>query len=93
MSQVYANKTEFRQKTMQCLGATVLTEPLKMYVVNVVVGGDDTAAVELKADAVCKNGELWMERTGLWVLAFMSLGSSFFFSLLVRVRGGACVLE
>jgi hypothetical protein len=63
MSQVYANKTEFRQKTLQYLGATVLTEPLKMYVVNVVAGGDDTAAVELKADAVCKNGELWTERT------------------------------
>jgi hypothetical protein len=29
-----------------------------MYVVNVVGGGDeDTAAVEMKADALCRNGE------------------------------------
>jgi hypothetical protein len=60
MSQVYANKTEFRQKTLQYLREKVLTEPLKMHVVNVVGGGEeDSAAVEMKADAnaVCRNGE------------------------------------
>jgi hypothetical protein len=39
MSQAYSNKMEFRRKTLQCLGEKVLTEPLKMYVVNVVGGG------------------------------------------------------
>jgi ketosteroid isomerase-like protein len=63
MSQTYANKTEFRRKTLQYLGEKVLTEPLKMHVVNIVVGGgggggeEESAAVEMRADAVCKNGE------------------------------------
>lgn len=59
LSQVYANKAEFQRKTLHLLGATVLTEPLKMHVVNVVGGSgdEDTAAVEMKADAVCRNGE------------------------------------
>lgn len=58
MSRAYANKTEFQAATLKYLADKVLTEPLKMYVVNVVGGGDeDTAAVEMKADAVCRNGE------------------------------------
>ena len=67
MSQVYANKTEFQRKTLQYLGDKVLTEPLKIHVVNIVVGGgggeggeggeQDSAAVEMRADAVCRNGE------------------------------------
>jgi hypothetical protein len=65
LSRAYANKTEFHAATLKYLADKVLTEPLKTYVVNVVGGGDeDTAAVKMKADTVCRNGE--------WVLsAFM----------------------
>lgn len=54
LSQVYADKAEFRRKTLQFLGDKVLTEPLKMHVVNVVCGGgeENMAAVEMKADAM-----------------------------------------
>ena len=35
----------------------VLRDPLKLKVINVIGGGDEEwAVVELKADAVCKNG-------------------------------------
>jgi ketosteroid isomerase-like protein len=58
MNRAYANKTEFQAVTLKYLADKVLTEPLKMCVVNVVGGGgEDTAAVEMKADAVCRNGE------------------------------------
>jgi hypothetical protein len=58
MSSVYTSKAEFRRKTLTYLAEKVLTEPLKICVVNVVGGGEEsTAAVELKADAVCRNGK------------------------------------
>lgn len=62
LSQVYADKAEFRRKALQFLGDRVLTEPLKMHVVNVVGGSgeESMAAVEMKADAVCRNGEFWV---------------------------------
>jgi hypothetical protein len=64
LSQVYADKAKFRRKTLQFLGDKVLTEPLKTHVVNVVCGGgggggeENMAAVEMKANAMCRNGEL-----------------------------------
>ncbi len=64
MSKSYNNKEEFQQQTLKYLAAHVLTEPLKMYIVNVIGGGDDgSAAVELKADSVCKNGKSFL---GCW---------------------------
>ena len=52
-------QAEFEAKTLYHLGDKVLTEPLKMHVVNIVggCGEEDTVAVEMKADAVCRNGE------------------------------------
>ena len=57
--EVYTNKAEFQAKTLQYLGDKVLTEPLKVHVINIVGGSgeEDTVAVEMKADAVCRNGE------------------------------------
>ena len=63
MSRQYTNKLEFQEQTLKYLAAHVLTEPLKMYVVSVTGGGDDdSAAVELMADSVCKNGKSLLSR-------------------------------
>ena len=35
----------------------ILSEPLKLKVVNVIGGGDEWATIELEANATCKNGQ------------------------------------
>jgi uncharacterized protein len=58
MSDHYHDKADFQKRTLGVLNDNVLKEPLRVYVVNVQGGGEsDQAAVELKADSVCKNGE------------------------------------
>lgn len=58
MSTTYTSKIEFQEKTLKYLNTRVLTESLTMRVVDVTGGGeDDGAAVEMKAESVCKNGE------------------------------------
>jgi hypothetical protein len=63
----------------------VLTEPLKVHVVNVVGGGEqDSAAVEMKADAkaVCRNGEYAVSTARVFCVSFSAFSPPFFFSLL-----------
>lgn len=58
MSGRYTSKKEFVDATLTVLREKVLTEPLRMKVVNVIAGDGEWAAVEMEAiDAVCKNGE------------------------------------
>jgi uncharacterized protein len=58
MSGQYTSKADFQAKTLGLLNEKVLTAPLKMYVDNVVGGGEqDQAVVEMHADSVCRNGE------------------------------------
>jgi hypothetical protein len=80
LSQVDAGNAEFRRKTRQFLGDRVLTAPLKMHVVDVVGGSgeESMAAVEMKADALCRNGEFGV--TSCYNL-FFSGDWLFFFSL------------
>ncbi|EME49837.1 hypothetical protein DOTSEDRAFT_20246 [Dothistroma septosporum NZE10] len=47
----------------------ILSEPLKLKVVNVVGGGDEWATLELEANATCKNGMAYPQRYA-WVLRF-----------------------
>ena len=75
MSGSYTNKHDFELKTLHFLGDKVLTEPLKMYVVNVIGGGgsEDTFAVEMKANADCRNGEIlfsfnFSDRSSSWTV-------------------------
>jgi len=70
MSDHYHDKADFQKRTLGVLNDNVLKEPLRVYVVNVQGGGEsDQAAVELKADSVCKNG-LKYDMTYCWVLKF-----------------------
>lgn len=66
MSGQYHSKTDFQAKTLGVLGEKVLTEPLKIYVDNIVGGGEqDQAVVEMHADSQCRNGEsAWRESAG-----------------------------
>lgn len=40
----------------------ILSEPLKLKVINVIGGGDEWATVELEANATCKNGRARLRR-------------------------------
>ena len=60
MSKTYTSKSEFAAATLQVLREKVLTEPLRLKVINVAGGSVDSewATVEMEAiDATCKNGE------------------------------------
>ncbi|KAI7209612.1 hypothetical protein KC333_g8637, partial [Hortaea werneckii] len=54
----------------------ILRDPLALQVINVVGGGGDQewALVELKADAVCKNGMPYPQRYA-WVMRFDENGT------------------
>lgn len=57
LSRQYTSKADFIRQTLTLLGQEVLTEPLVLTVHNIVAGEGEWAAVEMTADAVCKNGE------------------------------------
>jgi ketosteroid isomerase-like protein len=77
MSGTYTSRKHFVDSTLKVLAERVLTEPLRLRVVNVVgaLNGDGDAmegeaAVELQAiDAVCKNG-LEYDMRYVWVCRF-----------------------
>ncbi|KAK4634809.1 hypothetical protein CLAFUW4_00921 [Fulvia fulva] len=52
----------------------ILSEPLKLKVINVIGGGDEWATVELEANATCKNGMAYPQRYA-WMLRFDESGT------------------
>lgn len=77
MSRTYTSKQDFMDSTLKVLAERVLTDPLRLRVVNVVgtLEGegeemDGEVAVELEAiDAVCRNG-LRYDMRYVWVCGF-----------------------
>lgn len=85
MSDHYHDKADFQKRTLGRLNENVLTKPVKMYVVNVLGGGEsDQAAVEMKADSVCKNGESTI---------FIAVYDLFGFLKMSRVSGKRTVIS
>ncbi|GAO48791.1 hypothetical protein SAICODRAFT_70759 [Saitoella complicata NRRL Y-17804] len=75
----YTSKADFQQKTFGRLGGVLKTKTV-LKVVGVIVNDSNQAAVELKADATCKN-DLEFANEYCWVCQFDEEGKK-----IVRVR-------
>ena len=82
MSRQYSGKQDFTENTLKVLGQRVLMEPLRLRVVDVIVGSEGSGAgdrdgqvtgdavIELEAiDAICRDGSKYDMRY-CWVCKF-----------------------
>ncbi|KAF1356957.1 hypothetical protein BDV97DRAFT_394824 [Delphinella strobiligena] len=51
----FTTSDDWKEGALDCINK-VLREPLQLRIHNIIGGGQEWATVELKADAVCKNG-------------------------------------